>query len=201
MGLYKPAMQLQTARIDINYLLILPGELHIVVAQLLTIGAYIENSGLDFSWTKADLSRHMWPHTNPEAFFKVYPELASRLTLKTSGEHDSSGIVQQAHKHMVDVMKFLNVIKKMTQFDSQVGQKHCSLWCASTCRHAPVHQFKDISQVLLRPQLYELRSDDFGIFGRHLNSDHGGKLPLETSQEMAIASRMAVVDGMAEVQK
>ena len=69
----------------------------------------------------------MWPHTNPEAFFKNYPELASRLTLKTPGEHDSSGIVQQAHTHMVDVMKSLDVIEKMTQFDSQVGQKHCSL--------------------------------------------------------------------------
>ena len=33
-----------------------------------------------------------------------------------------------------------------------------------------------------------------------LDSDHGGELPMEISQEMDNASRMAVVDGMAEVQ-
>ena len=34
----------------------------------------------------------------------------------------------------------------------------------------------------------------------NLESDHGGELPMETSQEMDHASRIAVVDGMAEVQ-
>ena len=34
----------------------------------------------------------------------------------------------------------------------------------------------------------------------NLESDHGEELPMETSQEMDHASRIAVVDGMAEVQ-
>ena len=56
MGLYKPTKQLQIARSDMNHLVFLPGEPHIVMAQLRTIGDYIENSGLDFSWTEADLN-------------------------------------------------------------------------------------------------------------------------------------------------
>ena len=34
----------------------------------------------------------------------------------------------------------------------------------------------------------------------HLESDHGEELPMETSQEMDHASRMAVVDGIPEVE-
>ena len=32
-----------------------PGEFHIVMAQLRCIGTHMENSGLDFCWTEADL--------------------------------------------------------------------------------------------------------------------------------------------------
>ena len=88
---------------------------------------------------------------------------------------------------------------------------------------SPKHQ--DICQALLRSQQAELRWDDSSIFGRHgitqhkkqsygypeslpdctdddadPESDHGEELPIETSQEMDDASRMAVVDGMSEVQ-
>ena len=38
-----------------DQLVLCPGELHIVMAQLHTIGAYIENSGLDLCWTEADM--------------------------------------------------------------------------------------------------------------------------------------------------
>ena len=55
MGLYKPAKQLQMARDDMGHLILCPGELHIVMAQLRSIGAYIENSGIDICWTEADL--------------------------------------------------------------------------------------------------------------------------------------------------
>ena len=78
------------------------------MAQLRPVGAYIENSGLDFSWTEADLhgsttvkhilegrhvrrpiKTHVVTTTLPyqETFFKAYPELVSRLTQKTSGKH------------------------------------------------------------------------------------------------------------------
>ena len=55
MGLYKPAKQLQIARDDLNNLILRPGELHFVMAQLRTIGSYIENSGVDLMWTEGDL--------------------------------------------------------------------------------------------------------------------------------------------------
>ena len=55
MGLYKPAKQLQMSRKDMDHMILRPGELHIVMAELRCIGAYIENSGIDFCWTEADL--------------------------------------------------------------------------------------------------------------------------------------------------
>ena len=102
MGLYKPAKQLHMARSDMNHLVLRPGELHIVMSQLRTIGAYMENSGLDFSWTEADLygpatvkqilggihvRRAIEAHVvttqtlflpYKEAFFEEHPELVSR---------------------------------------------------------------------------------------------------------------------------
>ena len=42
MGLYLPAEKLQMARNYLNHLILRPGELHIVMAMLRTIGAYIE---------------------------------------------------------------------------------------------------------------------------------------------------------------
>lgn len=47
MGLYQPAKKLQMTCNDLNHLILRPGELHIVMAQLLTPGSFIENSGAD----------------------------------------------------------------------------------------------------------------------------------------------------------
>lgn len=47
MGLYQPAKKLQMARQDLKHVILRPSELHIVMAQLRTIGAFMENSGLD----------------------------------------------------------------------------------------------------------------------------------------------------------
>ena len=55
MGLYKPAKQLQMARQDCDHIVLRPGELHTVMAQLRTIGTYIDSSGLDLCWVEADL--------------------------------------------------------------------------------------------------------------------------------------------------
>ena len=55
MGLYKPAKQLQMARNDCSHLILRPGELHTVMAQLRTIGSYMDNSGLDLCWIEAEL--------------------------------------------------------------------------------------------------------------------------------------------------
>lgn len=45
LGLCQPAKQLQTCRTNLNSIILHPGHLHIVMAQLRTIGSYIENSG------------------------------------------------------------------------------------------------------------------------------------------------------------
>lgn len=55
MGLYQPAKKLQMARNDLNHLILRPGELHIVMAQLRTIGAFIDNSGIDLCWIESEL--------------------------------------------------------------------------------------------------------------------------------------------------
>jgi len=55
MGLYKPAKQLQMSRSDLDHLLLRPGELHTVMAQLRCIGAYVEGSGIDTSWVESGI--------------------------------------------------------------------------------------------------------------------------------------------------
>ena len=56
MGLYKPAQKLLMAkRNEINNVVLRPGELHIVIAMLRTIGCLIDNSGIDAAWLHADL--------------------------------------------------------------------------------------------------------------------------------------------------
>ena len=55
MGLYMPAKKLQLAREDLSNIILRPGELHIVMAQLTTVGAYIENSGIDMAVVESDL--------------------------------------------------------------------------------------------------------------------------------------------------
>ena len=55
MGLYTSAKKLQMAHHDLNNIILCPGELHIVMAQLKTIAAYIENSGIDMAWIEVDL--------------------------------------------------------------------------------------------------------------------------------------------------
>ena len=55
MGLYQPAKKLQMARDDLNYILLCPGELHIVATDEKTIDVYIEASGIDMAWIESDL--------------------------------------------------------------------------------------------------------------------------------------------------
>ena len=55
MGLYQPAKKLQMTRQDLGHIIHRSGELHIVMAQFRTIGAFIENSWLDVCWFESDL--------------------------------------------------------------------------------------------------------------------------------------------------
>ena len=55
MGLYQPAKKLQMARQDLRNTILRPEELHIVMADLRTIGAFIDNSRLDMCWLESEL--------------------------------------------------------------------------------------------------------------------------------------------------
>ena len=55
MGLYQPAKKLQMAGNDLQHLIPRPGELHILMAQLRTIGAFIEDGGLSMCWIEAGI--------------------------------------------------------------------------------------------------------------------------------------------------
>lgn len=55
MGLYQPAKKLQMARNDLQHLILGSRELHILMAQFRTIGAFIEDVGLDICWNEAEI--------------------------------------------------------------------------------------------------------------------------------------------------
>lgn len=56
MGLYKPAQKLLMAKKnELSNIVLRPGELHVVIAMLRTIGSYIDSSGIDTAWLHADL--------------------------------------------------------------------------------------------------------------------------------------------------
>ena len=55
MGLYQPAKKLQMAFQDLKHIILCPGERQIVMAQLQTISAFMEDSGLDLCWIESEL--------------------------------------------------------------------------------------------------------------------------------------------------
>lgn len=55
MGLYQLAKKLQMAWNDLDHLILRPGELHIVTAQLQTTEEFIEDNGIDLCCIEADL--------------------------------------------------------------------------------------------------------------------------------------------------
>ena len=51
LGLYKQAQKLlMEKKTELSNIVLHPGELHIVIAMLRTIGCYIDNSGIDTAW-------------------------------------------------------------------------------------------------------------------------------------------------------
>ncbi|RXM28417.1 hypothetical protein EOD39_9814 [Acipenser ruthenus] len=117
-----------------DHMILRPGELHIVMAELHGIGAYIENSRIDFCWTEADLygpmtvkqitegkhvKRGVEAHMvtlqalfmlYQEAFFQEHLDLLGRLAaaaenLDRSCADGSCEEIQQAHSEMVKVIE------------------------------------------------------------------------------------------------
>ena len=150
MGLYKPAKQLQMARDDLEHVILRPGELHIVMAQLRCIGAYIENSGLDFSLVEAGLygplavrqiiegkhvKRGVEAHLitlqalfrlYQEAFVVEYPALFQQLAVladEISCAFANNSCIQEANQKMVQAIKSLEVMAKMNRFNLKNNQQ------------------------------------------------------------------------------
>ena len=162
LGLYKPAKQLQMARQDMGNLIIRPGELHIVMAQLRSIGAYIENSGIDFCWIESNLYgsatvkqiiegkhvvRGQTAHTvtleslfalYQEAFFAQHPQLQSFIKeavieLEEAFRDGNSENIMRKHTDLTSRIVSEKVLEKMNAFDEQ-KKKPTSVLC-----HERVH--------------------------------------------------------------
>ena len=147
MGLYQPAKKLQMARNDLNHIILRPGELHVVMAQLRTIVSFIENSGIDLCWSEADVygpttvkqilhgnhvKRGEQAHTlTLQAFLILYqraffsgqdPEIVKEIEecAKQLGEACDTGSkeeVERASAKMLEVLESLDVIEKMKIFE------------------------------------------------------------------------------------
>ena len=147
MGLYIPAKKLQMPCDDLKHIILRPGELHILMAQLRTIGPFIENSGIDMAWIESDLYGPNTVKQIPEgnhvtrgeaghlvmlqAFFILYQEAflqhvpeSSRSRLKSLAKDlcdacsSSEGVqVAEAHQQIVNAVECMEIMKKMKEFD------------------------------------------------------------------------------------
>ena len=136
----------QMGRNDLDHLILRPGELHIVMAQLRTIGGFIEDSGIDLCWIEADLygpttvkqiidgnhvKRGQAAHMVTlqalfamyyNAFFHQEPDLLECLQkvaedLATACVKSAKSEVQKAHAEMVETIQSSDVITRMKAFD------------------------------------------------------------------------------------
>ena len=152
MGLYHPAKMLQMARQDLRNIILRPGELHIVMADLRTIGAFIDNSGLDMCWLKSELygpatvkqilegghvkraeTAHM---VTLQALFTLYQEALfqdnsdvhrslEKLVnqLNDACSNGSKELVKEAHGKLEEAVESLKIIEKMEEFDARQEKK------------------------------------------------------------------------------
>jgi hypothetical protein len=51
----KPANKLQMVCNDLDHIVLRPEELHVLMAQLRTLGSFVANSGIDLCWIESDL--------------------------------------------------------------------------------------------------------------------------------------------------
>ena len=150
MGLYKPAKQSEYA---LEYCqgkwILRPGELHTVMAQLTTIGSYIESSGLDDVWTESDIygsatvkqilegknmKRGLEEHVTTlqaifslyaEEFFIQHPKLKEVLqshvkAIDEAWEKGEPETVRTAHSELNKLLESSNVIKKLNDVKSRI---------------------------------------------------------------------------------
>ena len=152
MGLYKPAKQFQMARDDCNNIILCPGELHMVMAQLRTIGSYMDCSGLDLCWIEANLygtsimkqiiegrhvKRGVTAHlTTLQALFTLYAEAffqdkADLLydyaekadKLNKACGNASDEEIQRAHEDMGHAIESSGLLNQMSGFNDDVANR------------------------------------------------------------------------------
>ncbi|XP_028412052.1 uncharacterized protein LOC114534781 [Dendronephthya gigantea] len=135
------------ARNDLNHLILRPGELHIVMAQLRTLGSFIEHSGIDLCWSESDLygpatvkqilagkhvKRGETAHlVTLQVLFMLYQkaflssqdeELVKKIDkcakqLGKACEQGKNSEVKEAEDQMVEVMKSEDLVGKMERFE------------------------------------------------------------------------------------
>lgn len=148
-GLYMPAKEMQLARDDLNNIILRPGELYIVMAQLTTTGAYIENSGIDMAVVDSDLhgpsivkqiivgnnvKRAEAAHlVTLQCLFNLYQEAflnqeagqckerLMRLAkqLKEASLSGEKREIAEIHEGEVDAVESMDIMKRMAEFDRQ----------------------------------------------------------------------------------
>ena len=135
---------------DCDHIVLRPGELHTVMAQLRTIGTYIDSSGLDLCWVEADLygtatvkqiiegrhvKRAIQAHmTSLQALFKIYgdvlfdhhPDVRQKCEdlaneLKNGCQARDSQLVQDAHSKLQKAINDLEILQLMKLFTEQQG--------------------------------------------------------------------------------
>ena len=104
LGLYKPVRQLQMFRQDFDDIVVRPGELHIMKAMLITIGGFINGSGLDLSWDQAE----------------IFGECTTKQIL------DGNHIRRGQNAHLITVQSLLSVYSEQFLKDDPLSYITCA---------------------------------------------------------------------------
>lgn len=150
MSLYLQAKRLQTYRNDLKHIILRPGELHIVMAMLRTIGAYIENSGIDACWIEAEMygpstvkqildgnhvRRGVNAHiTTLQALFSLYQKALfqknedvlrklKHLANKLAEAFTNNASIENEHSAVVQAIDALEIEKIMSAFENSKKDK------------------------------------------------------------------------------
>ena len=138
MGLYHLAKKLQMARQDLRNIILRPGELYIVMADLRTIGAFIDNSALDMCWLESELygpatvkqilegghvkraeTAHM---VTLQALFTLYQEALFQDN-SDACSNGSKELVKEAHGKLEEAVESWKIIERMEEFDARQEKK------------------------------------------------------------------------------
>lgn len=187
MGLYRPVKRLEFSHADNkNKWILRPGELHIIMAQLRTIGKYIDGTGIPELWVESNIygpatvkqileGRHVRRGLEAhrvmlislfalyqEKFFDQYPEVKQIYCSKMNvlSEAFSNGDVKTAHEDLVSALACENIINKFESFDSSCGEMNPT--------------FKVVRQYMkmVESMLAFVRSVRTGEWDLHLSSLH-----------------------------